>query len=137
MNTEQRDFALRLKEYIYNHSDKVYMDSFVTDIYEADKEGDPKLGELTCGTVGCIAGTACFLADGKWCRGGSDDRAKELLGLRYAESYDLFYFPFREETYPVYEKERKAITRLAPGSRAYARVVAEALQKCIDRNYKE
>lgn len=134
MNTQQRDFALQLKQHILMHSDKVYMNFFVKDINECT----PGLEELSCGTVGCIAGTACFLADGEWEAYDSERRAIDLLGINYKEADALFFFPFANGNYiaQAYSEERQAIQGLAPGSRDYAKVVAQALQKCIDRNYQ-
>ena len=43
-----------------------------------------------CGTVGCIAGHACVLFDGKMSRKDSF-RARELLGISHDVAIDLFF----------------------------------------------
>lgn len=110
---------------------------------------DPDLLITTpdCGSVGCIAGHVCMMDPGtreKYINNSLDveTAAREMLGLPYTEAVALFYFPFpssepgQEALKEVYATERRALKNKAPGTVAYAKVVAKAIDKCIARNYK-
>lgn len=128
MNKTQEKFAYKLKAYILANPKKVLMNYFQLDT----KFVSPDLiGELDCGTVGCIAGSAEFLANGVWTSNAPVD-AVDLLGITLEEGEDLFYFPWHGPTATRYRRYAKQIKGLTPGTDAYAAVVAAALQHCID-----
>ena len=94
-------------------------------------------GIFQCGTVCCIAGHAVELS------GGTPVVHKEimqrlgayLLGISDVEAIALFYFHLHNHpsTIPYHDLGLK-LTMFKPGSIGYARVVAEAIDRCIERN---
>ena len=141
MNKEQMKLALRVKKHILKEHKSVIMDYFQkTAVFLKGLLGSGARYMASCGTVGCIAGHTCHIADGKWSN-KSEDRATELLGLNWLEAKKLFYFSFSEynsrDYFGAYEKERVALRSCKPGTKAYAKVVAAAIDRCIERNYKE
>lgn len=151
MNRQQRDFALKLKQYIIDEPQRIWMDFFVKDVtkYRDFYRHDPKtLGELralACDSVGCIAGTACFLATGDFYANltlddehiSFEERAAALLGISRYEADGLFFFHYEKlyyrDKYVVYKNK---LNSLKPGTQEYASVVAAALQCCIDTNFE-
>lgn len=133
MNKTQEKFAYKLNAYILANPKKVLMNYFQLDT----KFVSPNLiGELDCGTVGCIAGSAEFLANGSWTSNAPVD-ATVLLGITHEEGEDLFYFPWQLSNKTRYRRYAKQIKDLTPGTDAYAAVVAAALQHCINFKVKQ
>lgn len=142
MNLEQRDRLLAVKAKILKAPKSLFMDYFI-----AEPEVLRKLFKglrlktfryLHCGTVGCIGGHVCGLnynyKGEPQC--DTETRAKVLLGLCEDEARMLFYFPFGlPHKHDAYDAERKALQSLSPGTVPYAKVVAQAIDKCIARNY--
>lgn len=137
MNTEQLDFALQVKAYVLAEPTKVWMNHFQTKISDVFLDGNipSYLSKLDCGTVGCIAGTACALKRVPV----QEDAACKLLGISCEEGDFLFYFPFGASDLDgteVYEEEKYALSLTTAGTPEYAAVVAAAIDKCISRNYE-
>jgi len=89
---------------------------------------------LHCGTAGCIAGRACMVALGaKKAKKIEDPEtlAGALFGIDEDEAHHLFHFPYEEDH--GYGDLKEEISDLIPGTRAYARVVAKAIDRCIER----
>lgn len=142
MTRAQTRFAYKLKKYILAEPKQVHMSYFylnVENFREAGADLTLNVGE-TCGTVGCIGGTACFLKIGKdWTKTGEMEyTARGVLGLTESQANALFYFPFgrpsetAREDWALYATERRQLKRLVPGTQKYANVVASAVQKTID-----
>ncbi len=151
MTKKQRDFCLKVKRAVLDEPRHLLMDQFVRGFKAGEKtqfkneyEASPK---LECGTVGCIAGYACSIGTGKSLKQllsarnsytiDIPDKASGFMGLSVVEADLLFFFPFLNlgPDSTIYEDERNLLRGTKPGSRAYARVVAKAIDKAIERNY--
>lgn len=94
-----------------------------------------------CGTVCCIAGHTIeeyggVVPSGKHLPG---DIAGELLGISHREGIWLFYFHNTEYNDTAKSPYRDLGLRLKiykPGSKEYAAVVVEAIDRCIERHRK-
>lgn len=126
MNVE---LALRVKEKILKHPR-------LCDMRRIGTEDSPFRRMLHCGTVGCIAGHTLIEGSANRSLILAEENASMLLGLSRWEGDMLFYFyspAYMRHENPYYDLYLRLLP-LNPGSRAYAKVVAEAIDRCIERN---
>lgn len=95
--------------------------------------------ERGCGTANCIAGKAVRLSGYVGTLRCSQDidvvgKATEVLGLSETEANWLFYFHTCNFPDSPYQDLCARLGQHWPGERAYAEIVAEAIDRCIDRN---
>lgn len=130
--------AKRVREAILAQPEKLNMNWFecrldqaLKDLHKDYARPEDDLRYNSCGTVGCIAGHAVFEVDGEGAVADVESRAAMLLKLDKTQAEALFYFAFNDRVDNVFKAERNALRPLSPGTRAYARVVAKAIDKAI------
>lgn len=134
------ELMLQVRQVALNQRERVWMNYFDAAVDEAFKQGHASRGveashqldNLACGTVHCIGGWARELDPQKRNWYGA-------LGMDRREADALFFFPFLANRYDnydghIYADLREKIAPLYPGTREYASVVVEAIDRCIERN---
>lgn len=131
-----KQLMLQIREHVINNPRDISMDLW----------GEPKrlMGIFPCGTVCCIAGHAIELSGGVVPKHASTPAviARKLLGMNNQESEWLFHFhnilsksawlqnnPYRDLGIKI--------NMFKPGTKEYAAVVAEAIDRCIERHRAE
>ena len=141
--------ALEVKKRVLAEPKRVFMGSWfekVTKAMQKDEGGD-EYKYLSCTTIGCIAGHTLFAAltpamitEVLKDDSGTiiQDTAQGLLGLTKLNAEKLFFFMDAStssyENNIDYAAERTELAKFKPGTRDYARVVAKAIDKCIELN---
>jgi len=159
------DLMKRVKARVLAEPKTVIMNTWLENITEEVKKlnakwvkeyGEVPYKALACGTVGCIAGHTVLEAVkpkevNKILQESSTEKiARGLLGLSQYEAEALFLF-FEAGQYftcessgnyveiddSIYADEREDLKNCTPGTKKYAKVVARAIDKCIERNNYE
>lgn len=153
----------KVKAYITAHPRELVMDYFNNFINKEFKKehtdyANHPLTRLSCGTVGCIAGTGilCSISESKRPKTQAEydlftaqkfdsldnEEAAKLFDIPSSEAEALFYFPFKAQArqalngYEIaiaYSDVRKRLKKAIPGTKKYAGIVLEAIDICIDR----
>lgn len=127
------ELAEKIKAAVLAEPKNVNM-NFFCKLKEYDDDPTKKLH--LCGTVGCIAGHALFQSGIKKNLIPTVNQeliAQGLLDLRTGESELLFYFHDYKENSP-YNPLSVELSKHREGTRAYARVVAKAIDLCVERH---
>ncbi len=119
----------------YKHT---FMDVFFTFIQTPEDLENTTVNypnhKLSCGTIGCLAGRVCMigLTPSSLCYADLDFKTlgATLLDIPQEEADELFYFHTSDGPYTDL---KELLNKETPGTRAYARVVARALDRLVER----
>lgn len=132
--------AEKVKKAILAEPDRVWMSPIWTRVTSGKKAIDKRLKLLHCGAVGCIAGHTLHQSKVKFDPSalGVLDKAQELLEISSYEARGLFFAHIPGYAgCNDYTDIAQGLAKAKPGSKPYAKLVAKAIDRCIERNRGE